>query len=618
MDSIADLHDDFILYITPEKFYIESISSGSELLVIDRVSQEISLQVNNGQIPQASSSKPICGLVGTIRLLAGPYLVVITKKRKVGTINGQTIWQVVDTEVISYTRTLLHLTENQMVQNRVYLSMIESVLSTPGLYFSYSYDITHTLQRLHNTTPEFLQMPLHERADPRFVWNAHLLRELSNQPELHRFCLPILHGFISINQCSLNGKAFIWTIVSRRCCFRAGTRLFTRGVDMQGNVANFVETEQIMEYNGDKSSFVQTRGSIPLFWNQLPNLKYKPKPRLNPNENHAEAFSRHFDTQIFNYGKQVLINLIDHRGPEDVLEKAFHDMVNQLGNSNIRYESFDFHAECRHMRWDRLSILIDRLAHEQDEFGCFLLTRDGTLVSQQDGVFRTNCIDCLDRTNVVQSMLAHRSLAQVLQKLGILRSGQRLEDQLGFETLFKQVWADNADVLSVQYSGTGALKTDFTRTGKRTKWGLLKDGLNSLTRYYKNNFADGFRQDAIDLFLGHYGIEEGECVTKPCPLDVEKGWKYITFPLVLLIAIAMFFANVITPSEYNTESLLYLLFWGSMVAVTFATIMIYGTEFVDYPKLCFLKAVFGVNSHHSVESDICRCDAGSESPFPLA
>lgn len=58
------------------------------------------------------------------------------------------------------------------------------------------------------------------------------------------------------------------------------------------------------------------------------------------------------------------------------------------------------------MRWDRLSILLDRLAHEQDDFSYFLLTRDGTLISQQEGVFRTNCIDCLDRTNVVQSMLA--------------------------------------------------------------------------------------------------------------------------------------------------------------------------------------------------------------------
>lgn len=59
------------------------------------------------------------------------------------------------------------------------------------------------------------------------------------------------------------------------------------------------------------------------------------------------------------------------------------------------------------------------------------------------------------------------------------------------------MWADNADLVSIQYSGTGALKTDFTRTGKRTRVGLMKDGINSLTRYYMNNFSDGYRQVII-------------------------------------------------------------------------------------------------------------------------
>jgi len=70
--------------------------------------------------------------------------------------------------------------------------------------------------------------------------------------------------------------------------------------------------------------------------------------------------------------------------------------------------------------------------------------------------------------------------------------------QPDLDFLLKQVWADNADYCSRQYAGTGALKTDFTRTGKRTKFGLLKDGYNSAVRYYKNNFADGFRQVSTD------------------------------------------------------------------------------------------------------------------------
>lgn len=184
------------------------------------------------------------------------------------------------------------------------------------------------------------------------------------------------------------------------------------------------------------------------------------------------------------YGKQVMVNLIDQRGAEELLEKEFAAAVSRSASQNERYEAFDFHAECKKMRWDRLNILIDRLAHEQDEFGVFHLRRDGVLLAAQDGVFRTNCVDCLDRTNVVQSMLAKRSLEQTLVKLGILMRGESLNGSGGggIEFLFKQIWADNADLVSVQYSGTGALKTDFTRTGKRTKQGLMQDGMNSLTR----------------------------------------------------------------------------------------------------------------------------------------
>lgn len=37
-------------------------------------------------------------------------------------------------------------------------------------------------------------------------------------------------------------------------------------------------------------------------------------------------------------------------------------------------------------------------------------------------------------------------------------------------------------------------QTDFTRTGKRTMRGVIQDGVNSVMRYYKNNFTDGTRQ----------------------------------------------------------------------------------------------------------------------------
>lgn len=76
-----------------------------------------------------------------------------------------------------------------------------------------------------------------------------------------------------------------------------------------------------------------------------------------------------------------------------------------------------------------------------------------------------------------------------------------LEDFLNI--YFIIVWADNADICSIEYAGTGALKTDYTRTGKRTQVGMIRDGMNSLIRYYKNNFTDGFRQvrDNLKFFF---------------------------------------------------------------------------------------------------------------------
>jgi hypothetical protein len=70
------------------------------------------------------------------------------------------------------------------------------------------------------------------------------------------------------------------------------------------------------------------------------------------------------------------------------------------------------------------------------------------------------------------------------------------------ERAHRILWADNADAISRLYAGTPALKGDYTRTGRRTKRGALDDGVNSLTRYYINNFSDGDRQEGIDLMTG--------------------------------------------------------------------------------------------------------------------
>jgi phosphatidylinositol 4-phosphatase len=78
-------------------------------------------------------------------------------------------------------------------------------------------------------------------------------------------------------------------LISRRSRYRAGTRYFRRGLDHQGHVANFNETEQLLFVEDQQSSgqrvfddfstkmsFVQIRGSVPVFWAEINTLRYKP------------------------------------------------------------------------------------------------------------------------------------------------------------------------------------------------------------------------------------------------------------------------------------------------------------------------------------------------------
>ena len=104
-------------------------------------------------------------------------------------------------------------------------------------------------------------------------------------------------------------------------------------------------------------------------------------------------------------------------------------------------------------------------------------------------------MDCLDRTNVVQSMIAAENLNRILREIGILAAHEIIDTYTDFYNLFRFVWADHANIIgknsgrllfwikkllffffhvALQYASSQALKTDLTRTGKRTFTGMLR------------------------------------------------------------------------------------------------------------------------------------------------
>lgn len=125
-----------------------------------------------------------------------------------------------------------------------------------------------------------------------------------------------MSSFLEVDSWS---KCFTILLIARRSRHHAGTRYIRRGINPQvkknlesckwkltfskGFVANFVETEQIAielsnttTLNPVCSSYVQVRGSAPIFWYQMPHV-YNPKPDINSN----------FLTLLSDYAKHLFV-----------------------------------------------------------------------------------------------------------------------------------------------------------------------------------------------------------------------------------------------------------------------------------------------------------------------
>jgi hypothetical protein len=592
MASQYSLHEEMVLNITDSHFYV---SSNSQTLCISRA--DCSVQVVKQSEP-TSDPKRVFGIVGVIELSMGKYLVTVKSRNLVGAIGERKIWKIGEVSLWPFHSSQDQGTFSQREDDKKYSSLLQSILQSP-LYFSYDMDITNTYQRRSQWTAAILKEPLFRRVDPRFWWNRYLLSPLinpapgSSAPETYsKFILPMMMGFVVIHHVTVSNRLLEFAIFSRRHTRRAGCRYIVRGIDASGAVANFVETEQIVldPESHAVHSFVQVRGSIPVFWTQLASLKYAPTIAVQTNRDAEAAFQSHFSELQRVYGQNapiVCASLINLKGSELKLANEYNAMVQRTQIPGVEYYPFDFHKECPGTNFAGVSRLVDQITPSMNKIGWFMADnpnhtegefRPGTVLRTQNGVIRTNCIDNLDRTNVGQSAFAKVVIMQQLFLLGYVTQETRFDDLTELKWAFQNAWADNANALSTQYAGTGALKTDFTRTGKRSLYGLFMDGYNSIMRYFLNNFKDGVKQDAYNLTLGIYRVDP----QSPSPFTSDRGREQLlSFFLVLFVLLSVTgFTKVVTHNPYLAVG-----YWCGFVGIYAAGIAFYGKKLINLPVL---------------------------------
>lgn len=114
---------------------------------------------------------------------------------------------------------------------------------------------------------------------------------------------------------------------------------------------------------------MQIRGSIPVFWAEVNNLRYIPDMQIMERPDTIPALQAHLKEQTAIYGPTSMVNLINTRGHEQQVREAYERDIRAAGIPNINYHHFDFHKECSRMRWDRIHLLTDALDSETEAIG---------------------------------------------------------------------------------------------------------------------------------------------------------------------------------------------------------------------------------------------------------
>ncbi|KAJ7356993.1 SacI homology domain-containing protein [Mycena albidolilacea] len=594
------LHQRLQLYTQGNDTYIfvPPDTAGAQSLTIHRSSGELVLNAPHSLPPSARrTGKIIYGILGIISLSLSEYVIVMTGREVKGRLMGQDIYRATDFDLLPLGQNIDVFNPPHPVEAHL-LNLVRTHLHGGNFLFSYGWDLTRRLQSQWETREQDTDRPFWATADDRFFWNKFLQTRLiewttgNTSQDLSPYILPIMYGTFDIRNATLHGRTIQICLISRRSRFRTGTRYFRRGIDHDGHVANFNETEQLLLVEDAKSgefstqmSFVQIRGSVPVFWAEVNTLRYKPDLQIMDLPDTPDMMRKHLQEQVSIYGDQALVNLVNRKGHEQPVKEAYERYVAQLNLPSVRYQYFDFHNECKHMRWDRISVLIDELETDLKRYGYFHLTSNQPEAAQlQRGTVRTNCMDNLDRTNVVQAALARWTLNQQLKAVGILSEEDSIEAYEGISKDFREIWADHADAIANAYGGSGALKSDFTRTSKRTKKGALEDGVKSLLRYFKNNFFDGARQDGFDLIAGNWVPRKTPSssmflVTDPRPLVTRS------MPVVASFSLFMICAGLTLPRTSDYSLFYYFLLWIALFSISLIFIGIHGIDYVSWPRL---------------------------------
>lgn len=392
------------------------------------------------------------------------------------------------------------------------LNSLISYLNSGFFYYSENIDIALNMQ-----CKEQISKDVRDERHEIFIWNMHLLEPIlslmaylpiEQQQILERIRIfaNISKGYFGTSEITIPYGRFSVSVYTRLGRKKTGTRFNSRGLDDEGNVSIFGETEIIISSEKLCFSYVILRGSVPVFWEQqgiqigYPRIQITRAPIAT-----QPSFERHFEALTEHHGLIHVLNLLSTKegSVELLLTEAFeYHLNNSTHSEQLSLTSFDLNKTLQNDQKYGLDSLSQYISRDIQVFGYFAAFSDVETKRSQKGVFRVNCLDCLDRTNIAQDFIA-RNVADLFFRNYLIGKEFKQIDSIRIQSIVSRLFAENGDAISLIYAGTKALKTSITRNGSSGFSDYLSDFKKSATRLYCGNVTDKAKQEALDYILSN-------------------------------------------------------------------------------------------------------------------
>lgn len=464
------------------------------------------------------------GLGGFLNFSKEYHAAFIIEISQIGKILDHDIYQISQWKVIPLCSSRSDSEDKDLKSIRNYLES-----ESNKFYYSYTYDMSHNLQDNFCYSLEqnsSIKKKYEASTFPIFRWNDFLSNHFGNASQStikrEKWVISMIHGYYEEMTIEMYSNILSVHLISRRMIQNSGTRYNRRGLNPDGFAANYVETEQIVanctissKIKPLISSYVQVRGSVPIYWFQEPSmLNPKPEIKIRNIDIRMVGANKHFSDMIGLYGQNIYcLNLMKSRphkrsNKEEILSDRFKELMEKMNKldknfSKLEYCHIDLKNSIKEDQDNFFNIafkLAENLTNRQKYFlmsGFEKECKAGEVTIQfQNGISRVNCVDCLDRTNFMLNIIGEMAFNNQIKTCLQMRQDQRLEVSQKILQNYQLMWRNTGDNIALQYGGSKAHAQKDSNVAEMM--------YQSAKRHIANTFSDNQKQYQISVFLGDF------------------------------------------------------------------------------------------------------------------